>query len=173
EHQYPASFANGFIVAYYIATDIGCLASGVFSRWVTARGISVHHSRMIAFSACAGLTALALPMPWISAGPMLLAFLLLIAAGSLGLFPHYYAFTQELSARHQGKVTGFLGCFTWAATAGVQAMVGRRIDADGSYMFPLLLAGSVPVIAAIVIATLWDDTPNPVNANTAIQPKRR
>ncbi|MBX9680527.1 MAG: MFS transporter [Gemmataceae bacterium] len=170
EHKYPTTFANGFIVAYYIATDIGCLASGFLSRWLSKHGLSVHRSRLLAFSACAGLTALALPMPWMSAGPLLLGSLLLIAAGSLGLFPHYYAFTQELSARHQGKVTGFLGCFTWAATAGVQAMVGRRIDADGNYMFPLLLAGAVPLIAAATIALLWkDDEPLALSSSDAIQ----
>lgn len=158
QHGYSADFTAGFIVAYYIATDVGCLASGFFARLLAAReGMTVHRSRLVAFACCACMTALAVPLAWLPTGPLLLGTLLVIAAGSLGLFPHYYSFTQELSDKHQGKVTGALGCFTWAATAGVQSIIGNRVQADGSYVFPLVLAGAVPLVATAALALLWDE----------------
>ena len=50
----------------------------------------------------------------------LLGTLLVVDFGSLGLFPTYYVFTQELSVRQMGKVTGVLSFVTWTSTAFVQ-----------------------------------------------------
>ena len=49
-----------------------------------------------------------LPASW-----LFLAILLVIGFGSLGQFPMYYAFTQELSVSRMGRVTGTLSFLTW------------------------------------------------------------
>ena len=72
---------------------------------------------MSVFAFCTLLTAMStlvvvLPSSW-----MLLAVLLVVGFGSLGQFPMYYAFTQEISVRRLGRVTGTLSFLTWTSTA--------------------------------------------------------
>jgi len=71
---------------------------------LSRRGLSVHGSKVWVYGGCAALVGLsALSLPWLQKGNLLLGVLLLIAFGSLGLFPCYYSFSQELSVRHQGR----------------------------------------------------------------------
>lgn len=154
-HFYDRTTVNYFTSAYYIATDAGCLAMGFLTRWLAGRGWRVHSARMVAFSGCAVLTALALWTAVLPRGPLLLALFLVIGFGALGLFPNYYSFTQELSVRHQGKVTGTLGATTWIITSLFQVYVGRRIDETKSYVAGISFAGVAPLIAVGALLCLW------------------
>jgi hypothetical protein len=86
---------------------------------------------------------------------VLLAVLLVIGAGCLGLFPNYYSFTQELSARRQGLITGSLGFVTWMVSANVQVRVGQSVDATGSYQQAIMWLGLAPLAGLIALALFW------------------
>jgi MFS family permease len=152
---YSESDALYFNSVYYIATDVGCLAAGAATLWLTRRGVAVHGSRLIVFAGCAALTALTTAVSVTSAGPLLLGLLLLVAAGSLGLFPCYYSFTQELSARHMGKVTGLLGAWAWFVSSPLQKLFGRVVDQTGSYDTGIGIVGWPPLLALVVMLLLW------------------
>lgn len=162
-HGYPASGVRYFTAAYYIATDLGCITVGVAVKLLTARGMAVHSARWITFLACAALTALSTVASALERGPLLLAILLLIGFGSLGLFPNYYSLTQEISRRHQGKVTGTLSFITWIATAEMQQKVGEYVDRTQSYAGGIFWAGLAPIAAFVVLSLLWgrSETPRP------------
>src|SRR5262249_17392034 len=85
-HHYSPTGVGGFNTAYYFASDAGSLASG-FAATLLARRLRVHTSRLIVFGACALLTTLSVAAALLPAGPALLAVLLVIAFGSLGVFP--------------------------------------------------------------------------------------
>jgi ACS family hexuronate transporter-like MFS transporter len=155
-HGYTATSVRFFTAAYYIATDVGCISVGIAVKLLTARKMAVHSARLLTFLACALLTALSTVASALDRGPLLLIVLLLIGFGSLGLFPNYYSLTQDISRRHQGKVTGTLGMITWIATAEMQEYVGRYVDSTQSYAGGIFWAGLAPGVAFLTLCLLWN-----------------
>jgi ACS family hexuronate transporter-like MFS transporter len=155
-HGYERSTVNYFTSAYFIATDVGCLSIGVLVKRMTLGGWPVHRARMATFGLCAALTALSTVASQLPAEPPLLGVLLVIGFGALGLFPNYYSLTQDLSPRHQGKVTGSLGCITWVCTAWMQKLVGQSVDATGSYARGIFVIGLLPLVAFAALALFWN-----------------
>ncbi|MBL8238075.1 MAG: MFS transporter [Bryobacterales bacterium] len=151
---------------YYILTDIGCIAAGAATVWLHKRGFSVLNSRRWVFTVCSLLVLPAMFLPNLARGeyalpgfsPIQAAMLVLLmtAAGSLGVFPCYYAFTQELSKQHIGLVTGLLSFIAWIGGSSLQKPLGALIDRTGSYDFAFQ-AGAWPILgAAICLWLFWD-----------------
>ena len=166
-HQYDLTFVQFFSIAYYLATDLGSIAMGFLTRRLIMRGWSVFAARLVPFLAFALLTSLSVIVAQLSAGWALLALLLIVGFGALGLFPNYYSFSQELTARHQGKLTGTLGCINWIAMFIMQLLVGASIDATGSYADGIMLVGLAPLAGFLAAFLFWNWPKQP----TEIQPK--
>lgn len=153
---YLEKHALDFNSAFFIASDIGCIGAGALALWLTRRGTDAFKARMLAFSSCAILSALTLLLPMLPKGWPLLCVLLVVAAGALGLFPIYHAFTQDISAHHQGKVTGIAGIAAWAFSPPLQSVFGRVVDRTGSFDGGLALAGCMPLVALAALLWLWN-----------------
>jgi MFS transporter, ACS family, hexuronate transporter len=152
---YDEATALYFNSAYYIATDVGCLLAGALGLWLARRGLETHRAKLLVFGLCSLLAALttvaaALPQGW-----ALLGVLLVIGAGTLGLFPCYYSFTQEMSPQHVGKATGVLSTIAWFASAPLQKFFGRLVDQTGSFDLGLALIGWTPLVALAAMLLLW------------------
>jgi ACS family hexuronate transporter-like MFS transporter len=145
-----------FNSVFYIATDVGCLGAGALTLWLARRGMSVHRSRLLVFGSCAMLTALTTLVAALPKGWPLLAALLVVGAGALGVFPVYHALTQELSPHHQGTVTGLAGVAAWAFSSPAQKFFGRLIDQTGSFDLGFALVGWLPLLAFVPLWLLWD-----------------
>jgi ACS family hexuronate transporter-like MFS transporter len=156
QYGYTKEQTQNFSSLYYVAAGVGCLAVGYLVNWLTGIGWPVHRARMVTFAACVGLTALSVFAASLPGSLMLLALLLAIGFGSLGQFPTYYAFTQDLSVRQMGKVTGVLSFVTWTSTALIQGLIGRWIDRTGSYAAPTFIAGLLPLLGLLAMLLLWD-----------------
>lgn len=152
---YDEATALYFTSAYYVATDVGCLLAGALGLWLARRGMRAHSAKLVVFGLCAGLAALttvaaALPQGW-----PLLGVLLLVGAGSLGLFPCYYSLTQEMSPQNLGKATGVLSTIAWLVSAPLQKLFGRLVDQTGSFDLGLALIGWAPLLALGAMLLLW------------------
>jgi ACS family hexuronate transporter-like MFS transporter len=170
-HGYDDQGMAWFTSAYYVATDIGCIGVGLWVKGLIGRGWEVHRARVTTFTACAALTLLAVAVAflpsanagangfWSPASLLLLAMLLLVAAGTLGLYPNYYSFSQELSRKHQGKISGALGTIAWIGSGTMQRLAGKNIDDTKSYATGIVIAGLLPLLACAALWLFWPRRP--------------
>jgi MFS family permease len=135
------------------------LSAGLVTLFVIQRGAAVHRGRTVVFLGYAVVTALACVAAFLPPGPLLIVVLLLVGFGSLGVFPNYYSFSQELTVRHQGKLTGFLGWSCWMAMGLMQAVVGNVVQAYHSYRIGIAIAGLMPLVGFAALVLLWGKTP--------------
>lgn len=144
-----------FNSVYFIFSDVGCITAGAASLALVRRGVSIHSSRLLVFLAAAALAALTTVAAVLPQGWPLLAVLLAVAAGTLGVFPCYYALTQELSISSMGRVTGLLAGFGWLASAPVQKLFGAVADRTGSYDINMAVLGWTPLLGFAAFILIW------------------
>jgi len=159
-HGYTEKEMLMFTSAYYFAADVGSLTAGFVSLYLARRGLSVFRARFLVYLACTLLTSLSVAVAFLDRGPVLLALLLVIAMGALGLYPPYYSFSQDLTVRHQGKVSGTLGFSTWVASALMQPLVGKWLDYSGKNYTPVVaVAGLFPLFGLAALLFWGRKTP--------------
>lgn len=154
-HHYSFDQVQRITFAYYLAADIGCIAVGMAVKRLAARGWQLQSARVFIFWSCCSLTALSVIAAGLGSGPLLLGLLFLIGFGSMGMFPLFYSFTQELSARNQGKVTGALAAIAWLFTSPMQKFVGRSVDTTNSYAAAIFSIGLLPLLGALAVSLGW------------------
>ena len=154
-HHYDTTSVNYFTPVYFAVADVGCISTGLIVHRLIAGGMRIHSARLLMFWVCSFLAALSTIAASLPRGPLLLGILLVVGFGTLGLFPIYYSFSQEISARHQGKISGALGATTWTVTALMHKFVGRSIDETGSYALGLFVVGLAPLVGAICVTLFW------------------
>jgi MFS transporter, ACS family, hexuronate transporter len=98
---------------------------------------------------------LALLVPVLPKSWMLLAVLMFVGAGALGVFGIYHAFTQDLTRHYQGMVTGVAGVAAWALSPA-HKYFGRLVDYTGSFDLGFAIAGCLPLVALIIIWLFWN-----------------
>lgn len=153
---YSETEALYFTSAWYAATDIGCLGAGALALWLGRRRLSVHHARVGVFAGCGVLCAFCAFTPLLVKSWLLLAVLLVAGAGALGVFPIYHAFTQDLSGRHQGKITGMAGVVAWVLPAQAQKLFGALADWTHSFDLGLVVAAFLPLLAVLPLWLAWN-----------------
>lgn len=140
---------------YYVVADAGAWAVGLGSLLLTRLGMTVHGSRVVSFAACTAAVLTGLALPYLGRGPAQLAVLLAFGFGAFGLFPTYFALSQDLSARHQGKVTGSLGAINAVYLTALFPLEGVIADATKRYDQLMSVAGLPALLALVAVLWLW------------------
>jgi ACS family hexuronate transporter-like MFS transporter len=155
QRGYSFQAMSEFMAVYYIVADIGIWTAGLSTFFLCKWGMRVHRSRVLLFGACAVLSLSTLAVPFLPDGRAHQAGLLLVGFAALGLFPTYFAFSQELSSKHQGKVTGVLGASAHLSLAVMYRLEGWICDVTGSYGWVLAVVGVFPLFALVALLVLW------------------
>jgi hypothetical protein len=92
-------------------------------------------------------------------------------AGVLGLFPIYHAFTQDISGRHQGRITGITGVAAWLAPAPAQRLFGFVADRTGSFDAGLIAAAFLPLMAWLTLVLAWGPRSPLARVNASSEPR--
>ena len=157
---YEEAAALKFTSVYYIATDVGCILAGLLSLWLVKKGLSFSLVKTPSLPDLLWVHWFGSTYPQSAAGLWLLAVILLVGMGALGLFPCYYSFVQELSSQHVGKLTGLLSMWVWGVTAPMHKYFGRVVDESGSFDQGMVIAGLAPLIGVLALAVLWRQEPS-------------
>ncbi len=152
---YPDAAADAIMIAFFVATDVGCLLAGALVRALAARGWAVHPARVTGYAIFVGVAALAALVPLAGSREVAVGLLILAAAGVLGLHPYYYAFAQDLPARRTGTLSGLVVFGGWVANGVVQQTAGAHIQATRSYDAAFVAAGLAPLVGLLAVVWLW------------------
>jgi ACS family hexuronate transporter-like MFS transporter len=158
-HGYSKEATRGLMSGYFIAADIGCLASGALVSGLVRQGWLIHSARTFGYFLFALLTACGAAVPWASDHRLMLPLLFLTGAGILGLHPFYYAMAQELPAKRMGFFSGLLAAGGWIVSSLSQIYLGQQIQATQSYALGLTMVGWAPMLGLAAILLLWPRTP--------------
>jgi ACS family hexuronate transporter-like MFS transporter len=150
-----------FSVLYYVVADAGAWVVGLGGLALVWLGMGLHNGRMALFALCAALVMGGVMLPLVERGPAQTAVLLAFGFGAYGLFPTYFTLSQELSARHQGKVTGTLGCINALYLSAMYPIEGQIAVETKRYDLMMAAAGFPALGALIAIALMWPRGPKP------------
>lgn len=144
-----------FNTQYYIAADIGSWLVGLAVVLMVRNGVNLHTARVrtYAVGVLLALSSLALPFAsWKFIEPIIGV----TGFASLGLFATYFALSQEVSGRHQGKVTGVLGAINSAWLASLYPVQGWANDASPEVrVWVLAFAGIPAAVALLAVVCGW------------------
>jgi ACS family hexuronate transporter-like MFS transporter len=143
--------------AYFFAADIGSITAGLITLRLVRGGWRIFSSRLFSMALCVGLVTITIAVVLLPTGWWLFAALLLVGFGALGSFSSYFAFTQDVSSKHQGKVTGTLGLINALGMAGLVLLQGKIIDLTGSFTLAIGLTGLAPLLALAALYFFWEN----------------
>lgn len=136
----------------YAASGVGCLCGGTLSSWLLRRGSSVNASRKFALGASAAL------MPWVMLVPQLHSVGWVIFIFSLAFFGQQswstlvmILPTDMIPKRAVGTLAGLVGLGGAMGGVALGQVVGYMRDHGSSFAPVLLIAGSLHVLAFVVI----------------------
>jgi len=144
---------------YYLCADLGSWTVGLTTLMLARKGFDLSKVRVATFVLCSLLlVGASSSLLWVPGPRGTTLALLLVGFAGLGLFPTYFAMSQDLSQQHQGKVTGTLGCIN-ALYLAIMFSVQKEVAATTqNYSLLIALSGIPAVLASIILLMYWTRT---------------
>jgi MFS transporter, ACS family, hexuronate transporter len=148
-----------FTAAYYLSADIGSWTIGLITLYLARRGRNLSRVRIGCYLGCTAIYAVAAGLlPWSTHWLFAAALLMIVGFAALGLFPTYFALSQDLSSHHMGKVTGTLGLINALYLACVFEFQGRLVKAGYYFDYAIAFSSAPAAIASLVLLVAWRRT---------------
>ncbi len=123
---YTLAKLSFFSMGYYLMADLGAMLAGALTFYLSKK-MGIETARLVVF----GLGAVVCLQAWgctqLEDGWILRILLWLLGMASMGLFPIYFAQSQDISTAHTGRVTGLMGFCCWIFLFFIQAGAGQWI----------------------------------------------
>jgi len=148
--------ASGTLSALpFLAADVGNLGGGAVSRRLAAKGASPTLARLQVMGVCAFLISSGAWVGWVRSDVVVIGLLAAMALGTAAFMANYFAFCQDVSARHTGFVVGLLGGLGNLFVAGFLPFAGRVKDSTGSFGAVFLVAALLPFVGLGSLLVGW------------------
>jgi ACS family hexuronate transporter-like MFS transporter len=151
--KFSAATGVGWIP--YAAAGVGCLIGGGFSSWLLNRGLSINMSRKLALGISAAF------MPWVMLVPQLDSVTWVIVIFSLAFFGQQswstlvmILPTDMIPRQSVGTVAGMVGLGGALGGIVLGQIAGYLRDHDYSYTPILIIAGSLHILAFLLICVV-------------------
>ena len=154
EQGYTRDEMLEFNTYYFIVADIGSWTAGFAVVLLVKLGWPLHRTRLWTFACGVAFIIPAAAIPF-AAKAWLPAILLVTAFGALGIFATYFALSQEISGRNQGKITGILGLINSLYLAGLYWIQGSIGELFGGLGQVLALAPIPAILALAAVGLFW------------------
>jgi ACS family hexuronate transporter-like MFS transporter len=141
------------LAGFFIAADLGSMASGWTTRRLVRAGHTVERSRQLVMTGLALIVlAATVPAALLPAGELFgakVGMFFVVAAAAMGGFAIFFSLAQDIVPRHTAKILGVCGCISWLVISGVTKAIGEFDLAGPGRYAPLFLAiGCAPLLAA-------------------------
>jgi ACS family hexuronate transporter-like MFS transporter len=143
----------------FLAAAAGNLGGGLLARVFANRSMTPAHARMTVMALCMLLISSGTIMGWVPSDKVVIVLLALMAMGTAAFMANFFAFAQEVSARHTGLVVGVLGGLGNLFAAGSQPLVGGVKDSTGSFKLVFVLVGLLPFLGLGALILGWRGRP--------------
>jgi MFS transporter, ACS family, hexuronate transporter len=154
----PRYLASGLLtVVPFLMADAGNIGGGALSRRLAGRGMPPVRARMRVMGLCTVLISAGAFVGWIRSDTLVVLLLGAMAMGTAAFMANYFAFTQEVSARHTGLVVGILGGLGNLYAAGFHPLAGSIKDSVGSFAPIFVLVGLLPFVGLAALWLGWGD----------------
>jgi ACS family hexuronate transporter-like MFS transporter len=140
----------------FVAADVGNLGGGVLSRILAHRaGMSPTRARATVMGLCTLLITSGAWVGVVRSDTAVIALLGLMAMATAAFMANYFAFTQEVSARHTGLIVGILGGLGNLYAAGFHPVAGHIKDSFGSFGPVFVIVGLLPFVGVGALLLGW------------------
>jgi len=164
----PKPDVQYLLMAFYLVADVGSIAIGFLARRLVGPHRSIERTRKIVVLIAALVCLVATPVVFKPGRAIMVPLYCLVGAGIMGVFAMFYAFVQDIDPAHTSKCLGLIGSSVWFINSRLHPLVGRFADthspAIGKFAPMILVAGVLPLIAALIALSWREPAPKPLPA---------